>query len=107
MSKIIDTSDLSKLSRDDLTYLVERGRISAADVPEKEAAAVKAAVAENSGGSPDAGSESLDELSVSRLKKEAGTRKLSKGGTKDDLIARIREHDAAQASSSSDELVEE
>lgn len=102
MSRKIDTSDLSKLSEEDLAYLLERSRITTDQLPAKKADKVATAVAENSGGNEGPGTTvDLNNLSVSKLKAEAKARDLSTGGSKQDLIDRITEHDAG------DELVEE
>lgn len=94
MSKKIDTSDLSKLSEEDLTYLLERGKITTDQLPKGKAESVKQSVAEDGGGAADPGTTViLEELGVAELKQEAAKRELSKAGSKQDLIDRIRAYD--------------
>lgn len=97
MSKKVDVSDLSKLSDEDIQYALDRGMITVDDIPKGKK--VKTQPGDSTSVSTDDAGDGLDEMSASQLKEEAEKRELPKGGSKQDLIERIREHDAASDNS--------
>lgn len=119
MSKEVDTSDLGSLSRDDLLYLRDRGRLTPAQEeeflsedkptrqgggrtrrpkPSGEAVGDTGATPDASGAEPEPGEANegpdYDSWERSDLLAELGNRELSKKGAHDVLVARLLEDDA-------------
>lgn len=113
MSRDIDTSDLSALSKEDLQYLHDRGRLTPEEVAEHlgddvagppEAPSLDdtpyvgdentVASVQTENGSPTMGPDDYEDASNERLREELRRRGLSTSGNKAELVERLEDNDA-------------
>lgn len=113
MSRDIDTSDLSALSKEDLQYLNDRGRLTPEQVAEHLGDDVPGppegqslddieyvgdentvASVQTETGTPTLSPDDYEDSSNERLREELRRRRLSTSGNKQELIERLEDNDA-------------